>query len=288
MHDLHVLLSELLAIMIDEEGDKYINSSAIVPRLTSAITKINGMFENASRPNDKTFLNADEVLRWRPTFDALVARYIEPFCSDEAFLVATLLDRRFGVETLPHWLLAAANIALTARLAAVHDQLEAERAAALRQRYEQQQQAAAAVPVDANLHVNVALARELQVFAYQHDAVALARAFGDADVASAGPPPDLPTFRTVADEKAALRALPPLKMTDDPMLYYSPSSPHKLELARRVAVDVLAMPSGESPCERIFSIASRVLGQSRHKMSPAQLERLVFIKKNVANFKEKN
>lgn len=286
MHDLHVLLSDLLAIMIDEEGDKYVNSSAVVPRLLGAVAKINKLFDKASNLNDSTFLNANEVLRWRPTFNVLAARYIEPFYLDEAYLVATVCDRRFGVETLPRDLLPAANAALTARLTAVHDRLEAERAAALQHRLGLLRNESSSRQVDTNLNSGVAEARELQVADYKHDKDDLARVFGDNAVAVV-PLPESATFRTVAEEKQVILSLPRLEMKDDPMQYYTPSSPYKLELTRHVVLDVFAMPSSEAPCERVFSIASRVLGQSRNSISPIQLERLTFLKKNVAMFKEK-
>ena len=97
---------------------------------------------------------------------------------------------------------------------------------------------------------------------------------------------DPPSFRSVADEKAALRKLPKLQMTDDPTTAFAATAPHKLELARRVALDVLSMPSGEAPCERVFSIASRVLGESRYSVGPTKLEQLVYDKKNCASFAE--
>lgn len=53
-----------------------------------------------------------------------------------------------------------------------------------------------------------------------------------------------------------------------------------LRLSRELALDFLAMPAGEAPSERIFSIASRVMKFDRTRMSAAMLANTTFIKKN--------
>jgi hypothetical protein len=93
--------------------------------------------------------------------------------------------------------------------------------------------------------------------------------------------PPSAAFRSVQEELSILKQLPRLAQTADAMHYYRKDSPFKLELARRVALEVFSVPAGEAPVERDFSIAAAVVGKSRRSLAPAQLERLlVFAKKN--------
>ena len=69
-----------------------------------------------------------------------------------------------------------------------------------------------------------------------------------------------------------------MQMADDPMQLFR--NVPSLELARAVALDVLSVPAGEAPCERIFSIASRIIRTDRARMSHRHVTRLTFIRKN--------
>ena len=57
-------------------------------------------------------------------------------------------------------------------------------------------------------------------------------------------------------------------------------SGYNFHLVKVVALDVLSCPAGEAAAERIFSIASRLLGHVRHRLSPESLRMGVFLKKN--------
>ncbi len=50
------------------------------------------------------------------------------------------------------------------------------------------------------------------------------------------------------------------KWKEDPMKIYGDLT-LSIQLARTVALDVFSVPAGEAPSERIFSIASRIIGK---------------------------
>jgi hypothetical protein len=56
----------------------------------------------------------------------------------------------------------------------------------------------------------------------------------------------------------------------DPISLYI-SSKYKLPLARKVALEVLSVPVGEAPAERIFSFSARTTTTSRASMSTTTL-----------------
>ena len=70
-------------------------------------------------------------------------------------------------------------------------------------------------------------------------------------------------------------------MTSDPLDFLRLEWIRDLKLVPAVALDVLAVPAGEAPAERIFIIASRVLGTSRVSMTSSTLCQLAFLKKNI-------
>jgi hypothetical protein len=46
------------------------------------------------------------------------------------------------------------------------------------------------------------------------------------------------------------------------------------------ACDILAIPASTAPLERVFSVASQVLGNNRHSISDANLQKELFIRCN--------
>jgi hypothetical protein len=299
LHDFCLLVAPLMDITIDEEGERYITSSSIIPRMHSAVDKIDGLFAlNSQAVPGGGFQRPREVARWQQHFQHLSTTYLKPFFDDEMFLVATMLDRRQGVETLPAHLAMAAAAALRTRLTAVHAIMTAEhadvvhrwqldQAELLRLQHEQQGDVQ---PVEGALNEHVVAARNEQIRTHVHRPELLNALFdGDGDgvqvqqqpaVAGGGvgvilQPPSA-AFRSVQEELSILKQLPRLAQTADAMHYYRKDSPFKLELARRVALEVFSVPAGEAPVERDFSIAAAVVGKSRRSLAPAQLERLVF------------
>ena len=294
LHDVCKLLMPLMAIAIEEEGERYITSSFVIPRLNSALDAIKAMFTlNKLQPPPppgpgpaQGFVNPAVVRRWEAPMTALFDAYLKPFFGDELLLTATLLDSRCGIQSLPSSLLPVAAAALKNRLIKVHARLSVEHALAVeRWRHEQESDRevplGGALPQDRALNHNVAAARAAQVQDHVHTAEMLDDLFGGGapgqSVTAGGP---IPTFRSVDEEMAVLKQLPRLAGTADPMQLYRKESKHKLVLATEVAIDVLAAPAGEAPVERDFSVATHVLGKSRFRLKPASLEQLVFSKRN--------
>lgn len=301
LHDFCLLIAPLMRITIDEEGERYITSSTVIPRLHSAVSQIDSLFAlNAQNEPAANFQLPRAVASWQNHFHRLTTTYLRPFFDDAVFLVATLLDRRHGVEALPRFLLEPATRALMARLTAVHAIMSAEHDDAVRRWQEEQVELLrlrqddrqAQGDVERALNRHVAAAREAQVFVHAHDDRLLDALFGAGDgiqvqqqpaaggAQAQAPQRPSPSFRSVQDEMATLRYLPRLPHDADAMQYYTKESPYKLELARRVALEVLSVPAGEAPVERDFSVATAVIGKSRRSLAPTQLERIVFSKRN--------
>ena len=57
-------------------------------------------------------------------------------------------------------------------------------------------------------------------------------------------------------------------MESDPVDFFKLKEMQDLNLLTSVALGILAVPAGEAPSERIFSIASRIIGTSRVSMTP--------------------
>lgn len=85
-----------------------------------------------------------------------------------------------------------------------------------------------------------------------------------------------------AELEALFRIPRQLDKKFDPMsvFRYDNDKGFKFDLVRRLAITVLGCPAGEAPSERIFSIASRILGQTRASLSPQALSDALFLKKN--------
>ena len=286
------MLEPVAAIAIDEEGELYITSSAVVPRLHDALAKLKTSFENAHNGAMSGFSDHAEVCRWQPVVLRLASTYLEPFLDDELFLAATLLDNRYGVSALPANLLQRAASALRERLSTALDELDAEHAAELRRKADAAAVAAAAAAKAAadrqpNAPKSTVTDARSSVATFKHDDATFALAFGfNVNLSSPTPPPPPPKpFRSVDDEMRILLSIKTLPMNANAMSIYDAG--YNLDIARRVALDVLSVPSGEAACERIFSVASRILGKSRHSMSAAQLERVTYLKKNTIVLKNK-
>ena len=71
-----------------------------------------------------------------------------------------------------------------------------------------------------------------------------------------------------------------VSMQTDPMIFFSDGPTAALPLVRQIALDALAVPVGDAPSERIFSICSRIIRKQRARMSPRMVAALTFVKKN--------
>lgn len=69
------------------------------------------------------------------------------------------------------------------------------------------------------------------------------------------------------------------KWDSDPLDLYRDSKKN-LQLSRALALDILSIPTGEAPSERIFSVASRVINFDRANLAASRVAETTFIKKN--------
>lgn len=181
--------------------------------------------------------------------------------------------------------------ALRDRLTQVHDKWEREYAAALaaaQEANDEAQRAFEPVPhenvMNAGAQVASSRARNCATVMSSEDVLA---AWGGVERCSTVcvPPKD---WRSVSEEEKlfanVVAAATPLSFRDDPLQVFKD---HQLKLVEAVALDVLSVPSGEAPSERIFSMSTRVIGKVRGSMSTKQVCDLTFTKKNQRLLKSK-
>lgn len=270
LHDLVAVLKPLMDITIDEEGEFYITSSAVVPRLISARRKISCLLvaaKDGSRRGNQ-IIDPELVASWEPLFYELWDNYLEGFLHDELFLCSTLLDARNGCgQELSSALLTEALSALESRMASKFECVSVAEASD-----------------EGNEEVmgpTVATARQNALGSFVLPSSIVAQAFG---VALSESNEADSCAQAVRDELAALfKAVKLSGMTGDwkrnPLDLYRENA-IALKLTYLVALDVFSVPAGESASERIFSIASRIHKFDRANLSPDQIERTTFIKKN--------
>lgn len=276
LHDVCVLLASLVAIRIDEEGERYITISAVVPRLLSAKAKIDTMFIllKKGEGNEFGFRNRQQVMSWRVLFDRLWAAYMQPFYMDEVCLVSSTLDPRFGTNSMPSDMARRACTYLRMRLQREFEARERER----------EQHAAdvllasvAHSPVTdgVNAGEKVADPRKSDVEFYDHDIQVSDAGWAQAEVVL------MPrTYNKVSDELAELARLMRLRtwtMASDPMKLYQEKS---LTIVKPIACGLLAVLAGEAPSERIFSMALAALRPNRARMTADTLVHQVTLDKN--------
>jgi hypothetical protein len=99
-------------ILIPFHSDSFLPSPNHV--LSACVSHL--LFLDSIQPTSTTqafilfFQRPREVARWQQHFQHLSTTYLKPFFDDEMFLVATMLDRRQGVETLPAHLAMAVGL----------------------------------------------------------------------------------------------------------------------------------------------------------------------------------
>lgn len=271
LHDMVKFLKPLMDITIDEEGELYITSSLVIPRLLTAkrkmVTILNAA-KNGCRSNG-CIIDPDLVASWEPLFNDLWNSYLDGFIHDDMLLCATLLDARNGCgRELSVSLLSEAKTALQSHLLQKYDNLVEE---------------SDILDVD-NVAAgpSVASRRNEALNTYILPQSAVARVFGVESTASDS---SITREKAVEEELAFLfRAVNNSGMVGkwdkNPLdMFIKHSS--KLKLSRSVALDVLSVPAGQAASERVFSIASRIYKYDRSSMSPQQVSEATFIKKNI-------
>lgn len=204
--------------------------------------------------------------------------YLSSFLNDDLFLCATLLDPRNGCgRNLTYAIAKDAERALRKYLQERYNTFEEERFAQNEIEYSNVE-----LPSQ-NAGVAVANSRSQATTGAQIPADVVARLFGNSGADETPGATEPRDYNNVKDElselhKAVTRFDVFEKWNVDPMLLYHEDC--KLKLAKSVALDVLSIPAGEAPSERIFSIASRVIKFDRSRMGAEQVSRVAFIKKN--------
>lgn len=273
LHDLVVFLKPLMDLTIDEEGEKYITSSVIVPRLLVAKRKIGSFISSATRGDtaDGAFIDSHTVGSWETIFYNLWDSYVDGFLHDELLLTATLLDPRNGFGCgLSFSLLKEAKEALTSRLESKLDALMIA-----------EDSTSDDTPLPTNAGVSVADARSSSLGSHLLPQSAVASIMG-IDISSENTSSQ--NMNTVQEELRILfKAVSDSKLVGnwsaDPMDLYRRGK-WNLQLSREVALDVLSVPAGQAASERVFSIASRVIKFDRCRMSAEQVCMTTFVKKN--------
>jgi hAT family C-terminal dimerisation region len=278
LHDLVLVFSPFVDVLLGEEGEFYITSSSAVPRLYEVYNGIQEFFTDANRGRRREgvekLLAPRAVASWKNLFEQLWRRYVSAFQHDEIFLAATTLDLRFGLKTLPtevqdrafkstkellekEWMRQEND-----RLAAVQVEVQPGLVRADGPQVAAQRNAGVRIEVDFN--PQALLARNgIQPPA----AAAIAR-----------------NFRQASDELQDLFSndifLHTLPMDANPLEVFTRAGAPNMILCFNVALDVLAVPAGEAPSERIFSIAGRVQTFSRIRIAPVRLCEETWLKKN--------
>ena len=270
LHDMIVVLQPFVDAMFELEAEKKITASVAVPRLLELKMNMMGLFDkcDAAEHDDAEpevtvgVYSPTRVASWRGQLTDLYNTYLVSFHTDETFLVATMLDPNFSAEALKRdpTLLPIASAALRSRLEAERTRLVGA-------------QAELDLAVDKKDHAvdNEQAAR----------AEAFAAAMGVAAPAEESGAAGRPGVKTVDAEIMDLgSAIGEWRAGGNPIDMYVAQQNSHLVLARAVALDVFAVPVGEAACERVFSVASRVVGKTRARMSVKTLRMLAFLKKN--------
>ena len=291
LHDLCSLLAPLMALAIDEEGEKYITSSSAIPRLIEAKKGIDTVMAEAEadRTGNGLIIRPKVVNGWKSTVDSLWNVYVADFLEDPIFLVATILDVRFclGV-TLPAQLRAKAFVELKTMLEKEFSRRVAMEIANARDA----QHPASGMNGNGqnnNAGVQVANARTSAMPGTSTDLTALRKWISN----NVSIPDDDGgfDFNSVNEEMAKFTATVmrlfephhqehPNAKTDPLSFFRHHPTGKSLQLCAKVARDVFAVPVGEAPSERIFSIASRIHRRKRGKMSATHVAKATYVKKN--------
>lgn len=280
LHDVSVVLKPLADLTIDEEGELYVSSSTVIPRLIAARAHMTTVIDNALK-NDRSghkIIDPKIVGTWKEQVHELWDMYLESFLDDELFLCATLLDPRNGCGlNLTYAIAKNAERALRKYLQQRFKTFEDERFAQVENDPSDIQLSSK------NAGAAVANSRSHATRGAQIPANVVAHLFGNRDADASPVQTGIPDYNNVKDELRELhKTVTSLNVFEkwnvDPMILYRGDC--KLKLSKSVALDVLSIPAGEAPSERIFSIASRVIKFDRSSMGAEQVSTVTFIKKN--------
>jgi hypothetical protein len=248
LKDFYTFISPLMRLCTDLEGELHVTASLVVPALLAARDT---MF--------KELRSRNHLASWVPTVEKAYSVYLKVFESDEVFTCASLLDGRVTYKALDAWpdALQAAATALKRRVTDEYDKREADRSAAQR-----------------------VLATSAAAVGDGTDVRRLSAVFGIAlDPQQAATTLPSRNYGTPEEEIKAL--LLRARAADEPDSFKALAWLNGLPLCYAVAANVLSVPCGEAPAERVFSIAGRVF-RGRERLTPQRLAQLVYLRKNRA------
>jgi len=255
-----------------------------VPKLAAAFLHAGTVFTEANKSSQSMqILDKPTVRKWEPTWRRLAATYLEPFFEDETLLVAFLIHpynvagQRHKVSTA---IVTKAVASFKARLQTKLAELEAQRQAA--------SSVPAAIVIGDDSQPPNGEGNKLAIDADLLSALGL-----DKSVLDSGRPAEIPQPRPL---------LPPLPSADDESKAYLLAvvsdgwSVHedkplalfkdgRFPIAKAVALDVLHVPAGEAPSERIFSVAGRVMRPDRSNLTPRNLAIMTYLRHNTPRLK---
>lgn len=289
LRDVCVVMQPFRDVLLQLEGEKNVTMSRATVQLQGAVDHVNAIFSAAAVGDNSNGLVADtgRVNAWAPLIQQHMETYVSGFLLDDLMLTAMFLDYRNKCgKGLPDDKIRRAAGAVKDRIAAAREELiEADRAVRASQAPVLQNQNAASNDNDDD---DMAFLVDLGV-AERAAPVQLQQRAAD-------PAPEI-VLPTVEDEfKALLAALKEeARRSDalqmqlqarerdsldvDPISLYN-NNKYKLPLARKVALEVLSVPVGEAPAERIFSFSARTMTTSRASMSTTTLTQSTFVVKN--------
>lgn len=88
------------------------------------------------------------------------------------------------------------------------------------------------------------------------------------------------TYQLCTEEVERYREERGIKMSENPLLWWKKNEP-RYPLLARAAKMYLSIPATSVPSERVFSTAGDILTEQRARLKPMQLDRLLFLKKNM-------
>lgn len=96
LHDLCILLKPSADLTIDEEGELYIASTTVVPRLIAAEEHMSSIIDKTLKGNwsNMQIIDTRTLSTCKEVMNDLWKVYLAEYLHDELFLCATLLDPR--------------------------------------------------------------------------------------------------------------------------------------------------------------------------------------------------
>lgn len=268
LKDTCTLLKPLADLTISAEGEHYVTASTVIPRLLAAKKHADEIFQATNNGDDYNGSITDPLVvsQWNGAWKKLWDTYLHGFITDELFLCATLLDPRNGCgRNLTPPILLKAKAALLERLQKQFEKL---------QNVADEHRGVIDVPL-----TNPVIDQGDDALSADY----VASIFGSQTSSTESPNKNFCTYNTAEEELKTLfdevnRTNAFKKWYTNPIDMYKKSS--RLQLCSVIAPDILCVPAGEAPSERIFSIASRVIKADRSSMRAQLVAKATFIKKN--------